>query len=80
MNRIATLGPEGTLAERAALAYAERSKKDCRIILCPSIADVFEAAGKECDMEVVPVENMLKGYVQVTLDFLLATELAIAGE
>jgi prephenate dehydratase len=80
MIRIATLGPEGTFAERAALAYAKESKKDYRIILYPSIADVFAAAGKECDMGVVPVENMLEGYVQITLDLLLSTDLAIAGE
>jgi prephenate dehydratase len=80
MIRIATLGPEGTFAERAALAYAAELKKDCRIILYPSIADVFAEAGKECDMGVVPIENMLEGYVRVTLDLLLATELTISGE
>jgi prephenate dehydratase len=80
MIKIATLGPEGTFAERAALAYAEKSKKDCRIILYPSIADVFTAAEKECDMSVVPIENMLEGYVQVTLDLLLTTELTISSE
>jgi prephenate dehydratase len=80
MIRIATLGPEGTFAERAALAYAAELKKDCRIILYPSISDVFAAAGKECDMGVVPIENMLEGYVQVTLDLLLTTKLTMAGE
>jgi prephenate dehydratase len=80
MIRIATLGPEGTFAERAALAYAKESKEDYRIILYPSIADVFAAAGKDCDTGVVPLENMLEGYVQVALDLLLASELTISGE
>jgi prephenate dehydratase len=80
MIRIATLGPEGTFAERATLAYAKESKEDYRIILYPSIADVFAAAGKDCDTGVVPLENMLEGYVQVALDLLLASELTISGE
>jgi prephenate dehydratase len=80
MIRIATLGPEGTFSERATRAYVEESGKDCRIILYPSIADVFAATGKECERGVVPVENMLEGYVQVTLDLLLSTELTIIHE
>jgi prephenate dehydratase len=80
MIKIATLGPEGTFAERAALSYAEESGEDCRIVLCPSIADVFAATEKECESGVVPIENMLEGYVQVTLDLLLAANLTITGE
>jgi prephenate dehydratase len=80
MIRIATLGPAGTFAERAALTHAKGSKEDCRIILYPSIAEVFAAAGSECSMGIVPVENMLEGYVQVTLDLLLTSELTINGE
>jgi prephenate dehydratase len=80
MIKIAALGPEGTFAERAALAYAEESGKDCRIVLYPTMAGVFAATGRECDRGIVPIENMLEGYVQVTLDLLLATELTIIDE
>jgi prephenate dehydratase len=80
MIKIATLGPEGTFAERAARAYAEESEEDCRIVLYPSLAGVFAAAERECDRGVVPIENMLEGYVQVTLDLLLSTDLTIIHE
>ena len=72
---IAHLGPNGTYAEQAALAYVNwvRQETGQEAILCPypSIAQTVRAVDQgEVDLAVVPVENSIEGSVAVTLDTL----------
>lgn len=72
---IAHLGPSGTNAEQAALAYLEwiQQEKGHVAILCPysSIAKTLKAvASGQADIAVVPVENSIEGSVTVTLDLM----------
>ncbi|HEY9829175.1 MAG TPA: prephenate dehydratase [Stenomitos sp.] len=72
---IAHLGPPGTYAEAAALAYAHTLAKKTRHqpLLCPypSIAQTVRGVAQgEADLGVVPVENSIEGTVAVTLDSL----------
>jgi prephenate dehydratase len=72
---IAHLGPPGTYAEAAALAYADWLTEETgqATLLCPypSIAQTLEAAAQgQVDLAVVPVENSVEGSVTMTLDSL----------
>jgi prephenate dehydratase len=70
---IAHLGPVGTNAETAALAYrnwlTEVKKQEAILCPCPSIAQTLRAVSTgETDLAVVPIENSIEGSVAVTLD------------
>lgn len=72
---IAHLGPIGTYAEAAAVAYANwlAQSKGTPSFLCPypSIAQTLEAAAEgQAKQAVVPVENSIEGSVTMTLDAL----------
>lgn len=72
---IAHLGPPGTYAEAAALAYAQWLSQETgqEAFLCPypSIAQTLRAvAGGQANLAVVPVENSLEGSVTMTMDAL----------
>ena len=72
---IAHLGPPGTYAEAAALAYVRTLAKDTenQPLLCPypSIAQTLYAVAQgQAHLAVVPVENSIEGSVAVTLDTL----------
>jgi prephenate dehydratase len=72
---IAYLGPPGTYAESAALAYVHwfRQETGEESLLCPypSIAQALKAvARQQADLAVVPVENSIEGSVTMTLDTL----------
>lgn len=72
---IAHLGPPGTYAEAAALAYVRTRAKDMRgqALLCPypSITQTLHAVAQgQVHLAVVPVENSIEGSVVVTLDTL----------
>src|SRR5689334_22228499 len=72
---VAHLGPPGTYAEAAALAYTKWLNQETgqEILLCPysSIAKTIRAvADEQVDLAVVPVENSVEGSVNVTLDTL----------
>jgi len=76
---IAHLGPTGTHAETAALAYTKWLQRTHGqdSLLCPyaSIAQTLKAVAKqEADFAVVPVENSTEGSVTVTLDTLWQLE------
>ena len=76
---IAHLGPSGTNAETAALAYAHWLQKNQNISssLCSyaSIAQTLHAVAKQdAKTAVVPVENSTEGSVAVTLDTLWQLE------
>ena len=72
---IAHLGPTGTYAEAAALAYSQWLTQETgqQSILCsyPSIAQTLQAvANQEAALGVVPIENSLEGSVTMTMDAL----------
>lgn len=72
---IAHLGPPGTNAETAAIAYANwlAATTGQAPLLCPypSIAQTLKAVAQgETQLAVVPVENSIEGSVTVTLDSL----------
>jgi prephenate dehydratase len=72
---IAHLGPAGTNAETAALAYArwlEQSHQKLSILCAyPSIAQTLKVtASGETGLAIVPVENSIEGSVAITLDTL----------
>ncbi len=72
---IAHLGPPGTYAEAAALAYVRTLAKDTggQALLCPypSITQTLHAVAQgQVHLAVVPVENSIEGSVVATLDTL----------
>ena len=72
---IAHLGPPGTYAEQAALAYVNWIAKHTgqEAILCsyPSIAQTLRGVDQgQAQLGVVPVENSIEGSVTITLDTL----------
>ncbi|WP_368488821.1 prephenate dehydratase [Clostridium sp. BJN0013] len=80
MNEIAVLGPSGTFSEFAAKKYIEKFNKNIKVVFYPTIKKVFDAIGKECELGIVPIENTLDGYVQITLDLLSQVNLYIIHE
>lgn len=74
---IAVLGPKGTFCDKSYEEYNKKYEaahgKSLEPLYCPTIDDVFEqlCTNEACEYAVVPVENMLDGYVQRTLDLLL---------
>ncbi|NES05855.1 MAG: prephenate dehydratase [Okeania sp. SIO2F4] len=71
---IAHLGPAGTYAETAAVAFSQKlSQLGQKSFLCPypSIAQTLWAVSQEqVNLAVVPVENSIEGSVTITLDTL----------
>lgn len=71
---VAHLGPPGTYAEAAALAYVSwltQMGKEALLCPYPSIAQTLRAAAQgQADLAVVPVENSVEGSVTTTLDTL----------
>ena len=72
---VAHLGPNGTYAEAAALAYSQwlhqKTGQECCLRPYPSIAQSLRAAAEgQAHLAVVPVENSLEGNVTMTLDAL----------
>jgi prephenate dehydratase len=71
MLKIAHLGPTGTYAEAAALAYAKTELSDAEFCLQPylNIAQTLQAvASGAVDLAIVPVENSIEGSVTMTAD------------
>ena len=73
---IAHLGPTGTYAEQAAMAYANWYARTIhqaipQLVPCVSIAQTLhKVVSKDADIAVVPVENSIEGSVNMTLDTL----------
>ena len=72
---IAYLGPPGTYAEAATLAYVRTLTTEAgrKSLLCPypSIAQTLQSVAQEqAHLAVVPVENSIEGSVTTTLDML----------
>lgn len=69
---IAHLGPPGTYAEQAALAYVQLTDaSDAMLCPCASIARTIQSTAQgETQLTVAPVENSIEGSVATTLDTL----------
>jgi prephenate dehydratase len=80
MTTIAALGPEKTFSHKAARAYADSLGLEADIRLFPTIRKTFEAVGEECTLGILPMENLVEGYVQPVLDLLLHGDLTIIDE
>lgn len=80
MKLIAALGPSNTFSEIAAHMYVARSVPDAQIELYPTIKKVFTSIGRKCEIGILPIENMLDGYIPQVLDLLLHSRLTIIDE
>lgn len=83
---VAILGPKGTFCDKAYEEYDKKYRKTHEAglspVYCATIDDVFDKMCQDqgCRYGIVPVENMLDGYVQRTLDLLLEKEVYIIDE
>ncbi len=80
MNKIATLGPEGTFSDIATKIYLDGIAEKWDIRYFGSIAKTFFAIGSECDSGVLPIENLSEGFVQPVLDLLVDAQSNIIHE
>lgn len=80
MPKIATLGPKETFSDLATQQYLKSQDLPFEIEYFPTLSDTFKAIGNECEMGVLPIENLSEGYVQVVLDKLLDTNLVVIAE
>jgi prephenate dehydratase len=69
-RRIAYLGPEGTFSEEALLSVADLA--GCELVPVSTITDAIAAcAAGEVDASFVPLENLIEGSINLTLDQLI---------
>ncbi len=80
MPQIATLGPKETFSDLATQLYIKSQNTPFEVQYFSSLSDTFKAIGKECELGVLPIENLSEGYVQVVLDHLFDTELVVIAE
>ncbi|RBW43672.1 prephenate dehydratase [Psychromonas sp. B3M02] len=85
MLTIATLGPKDTFSDLATKRYiqaiqAKQPVQTADIKYYGTLTQTFQAVGKECQLGVLPIENLSEGYVQVVLDQLLDTKLSVISE
>lgn len=80
MKTIAALGPINTFSEIAARMYAGKHAPDAQIQLFPTIKKAFSMIGKTCDIGIIPIENMLDGFIPQVLDLLLHSRLTVIDE
>ncbi len=78
MPRIATLGPEGSFSEEAAMLYGSRFDR-FDIVLLDDPESILALKG-EADLGLVAIENSLEGSIGHTLDLLRETQNTICGE
>ena len=78
--KIATLGPAGTFSELAAAEFAATSAQQATLQFYPSLQRTLAAVGSECEIAVVPLENIVEGVVSPVIDGLLKRPLQIIAE
>jgi prephenate dehydratase len=79
MQTIAYLGPAGTFSEEAAIAYAAGEAAYLPLASIPAVVTAIETGAAEVGL--LPIENLLEGSVNYTLDMLIhETSLQISGE
>jgi prephenate dehydratase len=84
MLNIATLGPKDTFSDLATKQYIQAIQdkhiQTAQIKYYATLTQTFQAVGHECQLGVLPIENLSEGYVQVVLDQLLDTKLSVISE
>lgn len=85
MLTIATLGPKDTFSDIATKQYLQTLKaqspmESISIQYYATLTQTFQAIGRDCQLGVLPIENLSEGYVQVVLDQLLETNLSVIAE
>lgn len=80
MIKIATLGPKNTFTDLAAHKYLSLNSQEMKPTYYSSIIKTFNAIGSDCEYGILPIENSIDGYVQVTLDLLAKGDLKIIHE
>jgi len=85
MLTIATLGPKDTFSDLATKQYikaiqSQHTEQPAQIQYYGTLSQTFEAIGQDCQLGVLPIENLSEGYVQVVLDKLLDTKLSVISE
>jgi len=80
LNKIATLGPEGTFCEVATKSYLKTCKLNYDIEYYSSIKKALSAIGTQVQMGMLPIENLSEGYVNLVLDHLIDANLYICAE
>jgi prephenate dehydratase len=78
--RIATLGPAGTFSELAASEFAASAAASANLQFYPSLQRTLAAVGVDCEIAVVPLENIVEGVVSPVIDGLLKQPLQIIAE
>lgn len=79
MQTLAYLGPPGTFSEEAAMAYASADTEYLPLASMPAVVTAAETGAATAG--ILPIENVLEGSVNTTLDLLIhETSLRIAGE
>jgi prephenate dehydratase len=79
MQTIAYLGPPGTFSEEAAVAYGGTGAAFLPLASIPAVVTAVETGVASAG--VLPIENVLEGSVNTTLDLLIhETDLRITGE
>ncbi len=79
MPRIATLGPEGSFSEEAAIDYGRRFQEVLEIVLLDDPEEILGLADN-CDLGLVAIENSLEGSVGHTLDLLKEMRTTLCDE
>jgi prephenate dehydratase len=80
MNTIATLGPQGTFSDLATGRFLEQAPGRYEVRHYDSIKLALNAIGTECEVGVVPIENLSEGFIPVVLDTLAKRELFVLQE
>jgi len=80
MYRIGYLGPKGTFAYDAVIAYMNGAS--CELIEFPEISElIYGVDSGKVDKALVPIENALEGTVNITADMLVhEVDVKISGE
>lgn len=80
MRKFAVLGPTGSFSDMAAKKFMIATNQKLNVEYFSNISRVFNAIGRECELGIIPIENTLDGYVQLSLDLLLNSDLKIIKE
>lgn len=79
MARIATLGPEGSFSEEAAIEYGRTLGEAVEIVFLDKPEDIL-SLGRDAHYGLVAIENSLEGSIGHTLDLLREMEYPICDE
>ncbi|MEX1221284.1 MAG: prephenate dehydratase domain-containing protein [Idiomarina sp.] len=78
--KLVTLGPAGTFSEIAARRYAAQLATSPELCFESSLQRTLARLNDDCDVAVVPIENIAEGFVSPVVDYLLRTPLQIVAE